>query len=87
MSQSRVLCVFLKGVRDCNGQRADCNRTSHEEENFVQRDSQPNAHPKQQHHSCSINASVMCCDHNVSLPFANKVIESGKRCSAWIAFS
>jgi hypothetical protein len=68
MSQSRVLCMFLECIQGAKGQRADCNSTSHEEENFVHGDSQPNAYANQQRYSRTINASVVSfdCSHDFS---------------------
>jgi hypothetical protein len=43
MSQLRVLRMFLKGMRGGNGQRADRDHASHEEENLVHGDSQADA--------------------------------------------
>ena len=43
MSRPYVLCVFVKRMRGCNGQRTNRNRSSHEEESFVHHDSQSDA--------------------------------------------
>jgi len=63
-----MLRVLLKGMRGCDSQRPDRDRSSHKEENFVHRDSQSDAQTNQQRYSCRINASVISfdCLHNVT---------------------
>jgi hypothetical protein len=60
-------------MHSAKGQRAGCDRTSHEEENFVHRDSQPNAYAEQQCHSRTINASVIPFDYPHNFPFAKRM--------------
>jgi hypothetical protein len=71
--QLHVLCMVPEGMRRGNGQCAGGNRTSDEEENFMQGDSQPDAYANQQCDSCIINASVISfhCPHD--FPFTKNI--------------
>jgi hypothetical protein len=50
MRQPSVVGMPLCGMRGCHGQRADCDRASNEEENFVHYDPQPDAQSQQHRH-------------------------------------
>jgi hypothetical protein len=80
--RSCVFRVLLNGMRRSYGQRSDRDRTAHDEENLVHRNSQSDAQSQQQRHACAINASVSSFDCFHDIPFWEKVIARDKRRSA-----
>jgi hypothetical protein len=62
MSRPDLLRMFVKGMRRGNGQCTNRDRSSHEEENFVHRNSQSDAYTNQQRDVRAINASVIFSD-------------------------